>query len=132
MDDTESIRLKRRFLIGFTPICLVVAGYCMLAGLAAGGWRRNREGEPSYSPPTHYSWQFYESLRWSVFAIGITGAIAAFAWGHRRVGTAFALCALLFNPLVRVHLDKDVWQAIDVIAFWVLMSCPFYVWPKKD
>ena len=52
---------RKWLLAGLIPLCLFVAGYCAVAGLASGGWHLDWvNGEPSYSAPGHYSSEFYK------------------------------------------------------------------------
>ena len=51
-------------------------------------------------------------------------ATIAFGWAavdahHRRMTALpwlFGLCALIFNPFVKVHFDKETWAVIDIVA----------------
>ncbi len=45
----------------------------------------------------------------------------------RWVGWPFALIALLFNPLVPVHLDREVWRIIDFVVAAVFGIA---IWPS--
>jgi hypothetical protein len=126
-----SIRLRRALLCGLIPLCLFVAGYCIVAGLASGGWHANRDGEPSYSSPVHHAQEFYTALRWSVTIVGAVMAITAYLWKHRRVSAVFSISAVLFNPIVPVHVQKGTWEFFDLLAFWVFLIGPGYLWPDS-
>ncbi len=117
----DSVLQRRRALhfFGLMPLCLFVAGYCMCAGSASGGWRTDREGESYYSPPVHYTSEFYTGLRWSVMVVGGGMATTSFCWKHPRVGAVFSLVAILFNPIIPIHLSKGTWEIMDLLAFWV-------------
>jgi hypothetical protein len=123
---------RRRLLFGLIPLCLFVAGYCLIAGLASGGWHQNREGEPSYTAPVHHSAEFYKGLRWSVMLVGGIMAIASYCWKHRKASLVFGLVAAFFNPIIPIHLSKQTWQVIDILVFWVFLSGPGYLWPKPN
>lgn len=44
-------------------------------------------------------------------------AIAVSTWRTATLwAAAFATLALLFNPIFRVHLDRETWQPINVVA----------------
>lgn len=124
------IHFRRRLLLGLIPLCLCVAGYCILAGLAPGGTHINREGEPSYTEPVHHSPEFYTGLRWSVMIVGGIMAITGYRWKHRKFSGVFGLVAVLFNPIIAIHMPKDIWAFVDILVFWVFLLGPSLLWPN--
>lgn len=122
------VQFRRRLLFGMIPLCLFVAGYCGIAGLGSGGWHTNREGEPSYSAPVHHSPEFYTGLRWSVMIVGGIMAVTGYCWKHRWVSGVFGLVAVLFNPIIPIHMNKDAWEVVDLLVFWVFLIGPGYLW----
>ena len=124
---------RKWMLAGLIPLCLFVAGYCANAGLASGGWHLDWvNGEPSYSAPRHYSFEFYRGLRWSVMLVGGIMTITSYCWKHRKVSLAFGVAAALFNPIIPIHLSKEIWELIDNLVLWVFLVGPAYLWPKPD
>jgi len=69
---------------------------------------------------------YYIALRWVTCAVAVyTVIVAAQAelWGWV---VAFGAVALLFNPLVPVHLDRGTWSPIDIaVAALFAGSIPF-------
>lgn len=57
--------------------------------------------------------------------------VTSFFWRHRRVTTAFGVAAALFNPVVPVHMNRNIWELFDLLAFWVFLIGPCYLWPKN-
>jgi hypothetical protein len=59
---------------------------------------------------------YYVFLRWVTCVAAV--AVAAVAYSLRLVWAVwlFALVALLFNPLIPVHLTRSIWRPIDVIV----------------
>ena len=60
----------------------------------------------------------------SAVACGVF-AYAAFLAAHRKhkfLPWVFSLLALLFNPIVEVHLPKELWVLVDVVAGVVLLA----------
>ena len=57
---------------------------------------------------------YYQILRWVV--CGAAAYIAYIAYNWRKVWATwvFGFVALLFNPIIPVHLTKEIWQPIDV------------------
>src|SRR5262245_47831179 len=90
------VQFRKRMLYGLTPLCLFVAGYCLMA-----------------SARVRHSHEFYTGLRWSVMAIGGIMAVTSYCWRHPKVCAVFVAVAMLFNPILEVHLSKGLWQAID-------------------
>lgn len=127
----KSMQLRIAFIItAVTTLCIFVGLYCFAAAMASGGWSFNRDGEPSYSSPHHYSKEFYEGLRWSVMIVGTFMSIAAHYCKDRWASVIYCVAAVLFNPLVPIHMDKGIWQVIDALAGWVFLSAPTMAWPK--
>jgi hypothetical protein len=65
---------------------------------------------------------YYTLLR--LVACGVL-AYAAFLAAHRKhklLPWVFSLLALLFNPIVKVHLPKELWVLVDVVAGVVLLA----------
>ena len=57
---------------------------------------------------------YYILLRWVTCASAVYVAFAAHEWKRFAWVWLFGVVALLFNPLVPVHLSRGVWQPIDV------------------
>ena len=62
--------------------------------------------------------------------VGGIMSITGYYWKHRRVSVAFGLVALLFNPIVPVHMPKQAWEVVDLVVFWVFLVGSGYLWPK--
>ena len=43
-------------------------------------------------------------------------AYKAYGWGKTYAVWIFGAVAVLFNPLLPIHLSKEIWQPIDVIV----------------
>lgn len=69
---------------------------------------------------------YYQLLRLVVF--GCTAWIAAEAYGRQRIAIAgtSAGIAVLFNPFVRVHFERETWSIFNVGAAVVLLA----IWAK--
>jgi len=73
-----------------------------------------------------HPYSYYVLLRWVTCAVAVYSVIVA--WPAERWGwvVAFGTVALLFNPLVPVHLDRSTWATIDVVvAALMIGSIPF-------
>lgn len=59
---------------------------------------------------------YYTLLRWVTSAAAVLVAIFAYQWQRIWAVVVFAFVALLFNPLVPVHLSRSTWRPIDIGA----------------
>lgn len=64
---------------------------------------------------------FYQFLRWAVFAAALTGlwenAASQRSEGWKTFwGFFFGIMAILFNPVLRFHFERDTWQVLDAIT----------------
>jgi len=59
---------------------------------------------------------YYTLLRWVTCAGAVYVALTAQGWKHIVWVWVFGFVAVLFNPLVPVHLSREIWQPIDVAA----------------
>lgn len=66
--------------------------------------------------PKLFPYGYYTLLRLAVFGTG--GYIAYFAFKEEKkfIGFLSILVALLFNPVIPIHLAKDAWIVIDFIT----------------
>jgi len=56
---------------------------------------------------------YYTFLRIVVCGVSVYVAYCSHKWGKLWAAWVFGLVAILFNPLLPVHLTKDVWMPID-------------------
>jgi len=59
---------------------------------------------------------YYTFLRWVICGISIFIACSAYGWGGIWASWLFGLIALLFNPLIPIHLTREIWQPIDTVC----------------
>ena len=73
-----------------------------------------------------HSYDYYTLLRWVVCVVSAFAAVRA-ADAHQTGWLwAFAIVALLFNPVIPVHLKRDTWAFIDFgVAVFLLVSIAF-------
>lgn len=74
---------------------------------------------------------YYQLLR--LVTVVTAGWTAAYFWQNGRQGIAVlaAVLALLFNPLIPVALDREVWSVINVVVAVALTSCLLLLRPTK-
>lgn len=80
--------------------------------------------------PHRYS--YFTILRWVVCPVGAYSAVEA--WQKHRMGVVW-LCvvlALLFNPLLPVHLDRGTWEVVDIFGAGFLAVTAVVLCRVKD
>jgi len=63
---------------------------------------------------------FYTFLRLTIFVTSIYLTFYFFSAGMNVWAWAIVLMALLFNPFIIVHLEKEIWRIVDFISVAVL------------
>ena len=59
---------------------------------------------------------YYTFLRIAVTGVALYVAYSGYKWGKTWALWTFVTVAMLFNPLIPVHLTKDVWFPIDLVT----------------
>jgi hypothetical protein len=59
---------------------------------------------------------YYQLLRLVVCGVSVYIAFMAYKWQKVWGVWLFGFIALLFNPLIPIHLSKELWQPIDAIC----------------
>lgn len=59
---------------------------------------------------------FYMLLRWVVCGVAVAIACQSNQRGRLSWMWIFAVVAVIFNPLFRMHFDKEVWRVLNVLA----------------
>ena len=59
---------------------------------------------------------YYIFLRLVTCGMAAFIAFIAHGWGIKWVMWVFILIAILFNPIVPIHLTKEIWQFIDIVC----------------
>ena len=56
---------------------------------------------------------YYQLLRFAVCGVSVYVAFMAYVWKKLWAAWLFGFIAVLFNPLIPVHLSRELWQPID-------------------
>jgi len=96
----------------FIGACLVAAIFCFLA--SAGG----------------HPYLFYTLTRWVVFLVSCFGFYFILEFKSNGLKMGFVVIGVLFNPIIPLHLKRDTWQIVDILAGVALVWMPFQV--KKE
>ena len=59
---------------------------------------------------------YYQLLRFVVCGVGVYVAYMAYSWKKLWATWLFGIIGVLFNPLVPIHLSRDLWQPADMIC----------------
>ena len=59
---------------------------------------------------------YYMLLRIVVTGVFIWAALVSYERKHEVLPWLFVLGAILFNPLIMIHLPKELWAIVDVVA----------------
>jgi hypothetical protein len=70
---------------------------------------------------------YYQLLRFVVCGVSVYVAYTAHTWHKMWAVWLFGPIALLFNPLVPIHLSREIWQLIDVICAIIFLMFGFIV-----
>jgi len=75
---------------------------------------------------------YYQLLRLVVCGVSVYVAFTAYNWQKQKMWATwlFGFIAVLFNPLLPIHLSREIWQPIDVacgilfIAIAIILNEP--------
>lgn len=68
---------------------------------------------------------YYQLLRFVVCGVSAYVAFMAYTWQKMWATCLFGVIAVLFNPLIPIHLPRELWQPIDVICAILLLFAVF-------
>jgi glucan phosphoethanolaminetransferase (alkaline phosphatase superfamily) len=64
---------------------------------------------------------YYQLLRFVVCGVSVYVAYTAYTWQKMWAVWLFGFIAVLFNPLIPIHLSREAWQPINVICAILLI-----------
>ena len=80
----------------------------------------------------NWPYGYYQLLRFVVCGVSAYIAFNAYQWQKIGVGWLFGFVAFLFNPLIPIHLSREIWQVIDFIcAILFIVSAFILKKPEK-
>ena len=59
---------------------------------------------------------YYTLLRFVATIVFIWAAYVSFNRGRKNITWLFCLGVILFNPFIKIHLPKELWSVVDVVA----------------
>lgn len=75
---------------------------------------------------------YYQLLRFVTCGVAVYVAFMAYNWQKIWAVWLFGFIALLFNPLIPIHLSRELWQPIDVICAILLIVIAFVLKKPKE
>ncbi len=70
---------------------------------------------------------YYQLLRFVVCGVAAYIAFLGYSAGKLWVAWVFGFVAILFNPLIPIHLSREIWQTIDVVCALLFIAVGFYI-----
>ena len=74
---------------------------------------------------------YFQLVRWGVCMAGAYAAFQCFKVNLEGLGWAAFAVALLFNPLVKIHLGRELWWWADLAAAAFLIYLPLRGWRER-
>ena len=71
---------------------------------------------------TPFPYGYYKLLRLVVCGVSLYVVFTAFNWQKMWAVWLFGFVAILFNPLIPIHLSREIWQSIDIICGILFIS----------
>lgn len=59
---------------------------------------------------------YYQLLRFVVCGVSAYVAFMAYNWHKIWATCLFGFIAVLFNPLIVIHLSRELWQPVDIVC----------------
>lgn len=75
---------------------------------------------------------YYQLMRFVVCGISVYVSFIAYVWEKLWATWLFGVIAVLFNPLIPIHLSKEVWQPIDVLCAVIFIVIAFVLKSPKE
>jgi hypothetical protein len=75
-----------------------------------------------------HPYNFYTALRWICCAVFVYSAFTARETNRVPWAWIFGVLAVLFNPILPVHLRRDTWQTIDWATIAVIVIAAIVFW----
>jgi hypothetical protein len=75
---------------------------------------------------------YYMLLRIVATGIFVWAAFVAYERKNDVLPWVFGLLAILFNPIIKIHLPKELWAVIDVAAGVFLLVCKSSIQERKS
>ncbi|MEJ2061522.1 MAG: hypothetical protein P8Y64_13735 [Gammaproteobacteria bacterium] len=75
---------------------------------------------------------YYILLRWVCCGIFAYLAFQAYTEEDNRWMWVFGVIAAFYNPIIRVHLTRDLWEIINIVTIGISATSIYFLKPKQD
>lgn len=75
---------------------------------------------------------YYTLLRLAATGVFIWAAIIAYDRSHKSLPWVYGVLAVLFNPLIKIHLPKELWAVVDVGSGILLLSTKSVIQQREN
>lgn len=75
---------------------------------------------------------YYTLLRLVVTGVFIWAAIIAYDRRQQSLPWVYGVLAVLFNPLIKIHLPKEVWTVVDIGSGIFLLSTKSIIQQREN
>jgi len=81
--------------------------------------------------PTFWAYEYYVLLRWVITISAVF--LSWLAYESKKIFWFFLMgvIVILFNPIIPIHLNKETWIIIDLIAAILFLILIFKMKPKE-
>lgn len=74
---------------------------------------------------------YYILLRWVCFGVFIYLAFQALEQEKNNWLWVMGITALIYNPIFRIHLNREIWSIINVVTIIIVLTSIFILKPKN-
>jgi hypothetical protein len=74
-----------------------------------------------------FPYGYYQFLRWIICGIAIFIAYTTYHINRIWFMALFVAIAILFNPIMIIHFEKEIWQFIDIVCAAVFIASIFFI-----
>jgi hypothetical protein len=75
---------------------------------------------------------YYRLLRWVTCAVAIASAIQLHRSSHHSWVWALGGLAVLFNPIIPIHFERETWMIFDAVAGCLFLAVFFLARKTKE
>lgn len=76
---------------------------------------------------SRHPYSYYILLRWVVCGTSAYGAFKSVELEKSGWAWVFGIIALLFNPIIPVHLSREIWAPVDMMAALIFVVSIFTI-----
>lgn len=70
-------------------------------------------------------YSYYQILRWVIAIIAGYSTYLAYDQGKTAWAWIFGITAVLYNPIAPIHLNRETWSVLDIIAAAIIFTSIF-------